>query len=88
MKIVLDHGYGCYGVIYTLPEKTKEFLLSRLNNRSDPELVSFVKNHPEDCDFLHIVEIPDNANDWRIFSGEGGIEIVIYVVDNQLYSKS
>ena len=88
MKIVLDHGYWCNGVIYTLPEETREFLRSHLNNRSNPELISFVENHPEDCDSLHIVEIPDNVNDWRIFSGEGGIEIVIYVVDNQLYFKS
>ena len=29
----------------------------------------------KDCDSLHIVEISDNVNDWRIFSGKGGVEI-------------
>lgn len=57
--------------------------------RNDPKLVQWVEDHPgffdnDDCTRLTVVDIPDEATDWRITEYDGA-ENVLYVVDGKIY---
>ena len=68
MKIVVNADFGGYG--YNVSEQYEDLVDRYGNDRTNPELVAFVENHPDDCGDLAIMTIPDNAtNMYRTFDG-------------------
>lgn len=57
-------------------------------DRSDPELIEFVRSHGNDfkerCARLKAVDIPDDCTDWEMDEYDG-VESITYVVDGRLY---
>lgn len=51
------------------------------NIRTNSDLISWVESHPNNS--LAIVDIPDNATDWKVIDCDGS-ESVIAVVDGKL----
>ena len=83
MKIVINGDFGGFG--YGIENIEFRTLVDRrASDRENPELVDFVKNHPEDCGDLVIATIPDNATDYVINENDG-LETVIYVVDGIIH---
>lgn len=81
MKIVINAAFGGFG--YGVSSKYEDFVLKYENDRTNPELVAFVENHPNDCGDLEIEAIPDNATDWDIQEYDGN-ESIIYVVNGKI----
>ena len=82
MKIVVNADFGGFG--YGVSKKYEDCVFAYENDRANPELVAFVKNHPDDCGDLAIMTIPDNATDWDIQEYDGN-ENLIYVVNGKIH---
>jgi hypothetical protein len=82
MKIVINVEFGGFG--YDVAEKFEDFVYKYSDDRTNPELIQFVENQPEECGQLAVVEIPDNATDYMINEYDG-LESVIYVVDGKIH---
>lgn len=82
MKIVVNANFGGYGC--DVSEQYEDLVDRYENDRTNPELVTFVENHPDDCGDLAIMTIPDNATDWDIEDYDGN-ETLIYVVDGKIH---
>ena len=82
MKIVINGDFGGFG--HGIKNKEfREFVNSFEDSRENPELVTFVENHPEDRGDLVIATIPDNATDYTIIENDG-YEELIYVVGGKI----
>jgi hypothetical protein len=81
MKIVINGNFGGYG--YGVAEEFDELVERYENDRTAPELVEFVENHPEECGDLIVEEIPDTATDYYINEYDGS-ESVLFVVDGKI----
>ena len=81
MKVVVNYAFGGFG--YHVPKEYKDLVYRYENDRTNPELVDFVENHPNDCGDLAVMTIPDNATDWDIQEDDGD-EIIIYVVNGKI----
>ena len=81
MKIVVNADYGGYGC--GVAEEYEDFVGTHESDRTNPELVAFVEEHPEACGDLIVVEIPDTATDWEMDEYDGW-ESIIYVVDGKI----
>jgi hypothetical protein len=85
MTLVLNKDYGGFsipkGFIKTHPEYN-----SCYDNieRSDPDLIAYVRDNENDCGDLELVEIPDNNTDYSIDEYDG-FESVVYVVNGKLH---
>ena len=87
MKVVINDCFGGFSV----SEKAKEMLgwdsVYDCESRDDPELIRVVEQLGEEANGayanLEIVEIPDEATDWRIFDYDGA-ESVWYVLDGKM----
>ena len=82
MKIVINANFGGYGC--DVSEQYVDLVDRYEDDRTNPELVAFVENHPNDCGDLEVVTIPDNATDWDIQDYDGN-EDLIYVVDGKIH---
>ena len=82
MKIVINANFGGYGC--DVSEQYEDLVDRYENDRTNPALVAFVENHPNDCGDLEVVTIPDNATDWDIQDYDGN-EDLIYVVDGKIH---
>ena len=82
MKIVINVDFGGYGC--DVSEQYVDLVDRYEGDRTNPELVSFVENHPDDCGDLAVMTIPDNATDWDIQDYDGS-ETLIYVVDGKIH---
>ena len=82
MKIVINANFGGYGC--DVSEQYVDLVDRYEGDRTNPELVSFVENHPDDCGDLAVMTIPDNATDWDIQDYDGN-EDLIYVVDGKIH---
>lgn len=86
MKIVINGDFGGFGL--GVSENYKDFINSfewqGMDGRTDPNLIEFVENHPQESGDLVIVTIPDDATDWDIDEYDG-YESVIYVKDGKIY---
>ena len=86
-KIIINGCYGGFCVPQALCEKYGLRAYGDIE-RDDWRLVDFVEaqgGHYEEgrgCE-LRIVEIPDNATDWRIMEYDG-IETVLMVIDGKI----
>ena len=84
MKIVINADFGGYGC--DVSEQYVDLVDRYEGDRTNPELVSFVENHPDDCGDLAVMTIPDNATDWDIQDYDGS-ETLIYVVDGKIHYR-
>lgn len=84
MRIVINADFGGFG--YDVAEQFEDFVYKHSSDRTNPDLIQFVENHPEECGQLAIVEIPDNATDYMIDEYDG-LESVIYVVDGKIHTN-
>jgi hypothetical protein len=82
MKIVINANFGGYGC--DVSEQYVVLVDRYEGDRTNPELVAFVENHPNDCGDLAVMTIPDNATDWDIQDYDGN-EDLIYVVDGKIH---
>ena len=82
MKIVVNVAFGDYGC--DVSEQYADLVDRYKDDRTNPELVDFVRNHPNDCGDLAVMTIPDNATDWDIADDDGN-ETLIYVVDGKIH---
>ena len=82
MKIVINADFGGYGC--DVSEQYTDLVDRYEGDRTNPELVDFVENHPNDCGDLAVMTIPDNATDWDIQDYDGN-ETLIYVVDGKIH---
>lgn len=86
MKVVINTSWGGF----KLPEEVAEKLGcdhwgwngGEVISRSDERLVEALSNYPYRTT-LEIVEIPENATDWRIEEYDG-MENVIAVIDGKI----
>ena len=81
MQIVVNYAFGGFG--YHVSKEYKDLVYRYENDRTNPELVDFVENHPNDCGDLAVMTIPDNATDLDIQEDDGD-EIIIYVVNGKI----
>lgn len=92
MKIVINSCYGGFGVseeamkVLGLNDASR-FELERL--RTDEKLIALIEERgsdfvSDDYAVLDVVEIPDDATDWRLKEYDG-IESITYVVDGKIY---
>ena len=82
MKIVINANFGGYGC--DVSEQYVDLVDRYEGDRTNPELVAFVENHPNDCGDLAVMTISDNATDWDIQDYDGN-EDLIYVVDGKIH---
>lgn len=85
MKIVIQRNFGSYG--WGVTEEFKDFVTHYRYDRTNPELIKLVEEHPDDCGCLIIVEIPDDITDYMIDEYDG-LETIIYVSDGKIYTQT
>lgn len=85
MKIVVNSDFGGYG--FGVSNKFKDMVDDCVSDRTNPKLIDFVENNPNDCGDLTIAYIPDNATDFDITDYDG-METIVYVVDGKLHYTS
>ena len=85
MKVVLNGAYGGYD--YGVSEQFMDLVRKYEDDRTNPELVNFVENNPNDCGDLKVVNVPDTITDMDILDDDGN-ETLIYVRNGKLYYKS
>ena len=83
MKLVINGTYGGYGLY--VADEFRALVEKYEDERTAPELIAFVENHPDDCGDLEVVEIYDEATDYLI-SEYDGAETVYFVVDGKIYT--
>ena len=89
MKVVINTSWGGFKIPEEVAEKLGCDRWGYLSNyeaisRSDERLVEALSNYPNITETaLDIVEIPDNATDWRIEEYDG-MENVIAVIDGKI----
>ena len=84
MKIVVNADFGGFGC--GVSKKYEDCVYAYEDDRTNPELVAFVENHPKDCGDLAIMTIPDNVTDWDIQEDDGS-ESLIYVVNGKIHYR-
>ena len=82
MKIVINANFGGYGC--DVSEQYVDLVDRYEGDRTNPELVAFVENHPDDCGDLAVMTSHDIAPDWDIQDYDGN-EDLIYVVDGKMH---
>lgn len=87
MKVVINNCFGGFSINREIAKKY--FNDERYDvKRTDPTLISLIESGI-DCNGpsaeLRVVEIPENATDWRMIEYDGA-EYIIYVVDGKMHS--
>ena len=94
MKVVINVCFGGFGVskeVYeAMGEEWDDYGFKFDNYRTDPKFISVVEKLGDkasgSCAELHVVEIPEEATDWRIEEYDGS-ESVWYVLDGKMHEK-
>lgn len=81
MKMVINANYGGFGL--NVAEQYEDWVLDFEDDRTNAELVEFVKTHPNECGDLKVITIPDDATDWEMNEYDGW-ESVIYVLGGKI----
>lgn len=81
MEMVLNKAYGGF----QLPRGFKESRYDYTDeDRFSPDLVQYLREHPETAGDLRIVSIPDNYTDFLVQEYDG-FESVLYVIDGKIH---
>ena len=87
MKVVINDCFGGFSVNSKIAKKYFNGEFYRIQ-RTDPTLINLIEsgiNCDGSCAELKVVEIPENATDWRVIEYDGA-EYIIYVVDGKMHS--
>ena len=87
MKIVINDRFGGFSINSEIAKKYCNGEIYEIN-RIDATLIKLIEsgiNCNGSCAELKVVEIPENATDWRIIECDGA-EYIIYVVDGKMHS--
>ena len=94
MKMILNKCYGGLRYPFEALEKFPEADDDRDEYRTNPEIIEMLETENYDKEVFNkiyyysrpvVVEIPDEATDYRMIEYDG-IEEIIYVLDGKLYS--
>ena len=87
MKIIINKCYGGFSVKDEIEEEFRNRLSAYGSDiRTNPELIKMIeegKDISSNYSRLRVVDITDNATDYRIQEYDG-LESIIYVVDGKL----
>lgn len=96
MKIVINDSFGGFSInkttakILGLGYREHDYgCICDKPSRTDPKFIELVEsgmNCGGDCAKLKIVDIPDEATDWRIEEYDGA-ESVLYVIDGKIHDS-
>ena len=85
MKLVINMSWGGFSLPAGFCKKySLEHCYDPSIKRNDVRLVSYVESGADDIGDLGVVEVPDDATDYRITEYDGN-ESVIYVLDGKMY---
>ena len=87
MKVVINDCFGGFSINHEIAKKYFDGEIYEIKP-TDPILISLIEsgiNCNGSCAELKVVEIPDNATDWRIIEHDGA-EYIIYVVNGKMHS--
>lgn len=86
MKIVINACFGGWSINPEIADKYGFDMYDEdITNEKLIELIESGVNCSDECSNLKVVEIPDNATDWRVIEYDGA-EYIIYVVDGKMHS--
>lgn len=87
MKVVINACFGGFAVNDKIAKQYFDGNCYRIK-RTNATLINLIESGidcNDSCSLLKVVDIPDNATDWRIIEYDGA-EYVIYVVDGKMHS--
>ena len=87
MKVVINDCFGGFSINHEIAKKYFDGETYEIKP-TDPTLISLIEsgiNCNGSCAELKVVELPDNATDWRIIEHDGA-EYIICVVDGKMHS--
>ena len=95
MKILRNRKYGGYSISENVLDKVGidredigwprySDIMFGYSDRDNPKLIDFFEHRPEYLGDLEVVEVPDEATDYRIFDYDGA-ETVFYVVNGHIF---
>ena len=89
MKVIINDCYGGFSVSEAVMKEMGWESPYDCSDRTDPKLIEVVERLGKDanggCASLRVVEIPEEATDWRLEEYDGA-ETVWYVLDGKMYS--
>lgn len=87
MKVVINDCFGGFSINSKIAKQyfDGEWYEIQRTNTTLINLIESGINCNNTCSDLKVVEIPENATDWRIIEYDGS-EYVIYVVDGKMHS--
>jgi hypothetical protein len=87
MKVVINDCFGGFSINAEIAMKYfgDKFFEPKRTNTTLINLIESGVNCNDSCSKLKVVDIPDNATDWRIIEYDGA-EYVIYVIDGKMHS--
>ena len=87
MKVVINDCFGGFSINHEIAKQYFDGEWYEIK-RTDPTLIKLIESGI-DCNGssaeLKVVEIPENATDWRVIEYDGA-EYIIYVVDGKMHS--
>ncbi len=88
MKAVINTCFGGFSINYEIAKQYFGGNFYKIE-RTNTTLIDLMESGTN-CNAAHsnlkVVNIPDDATDWRIIKYDEGAEYVIYVVDGKLHS--
>lgn len=87
MKVVINDCFGGFSINSEIAKKYFDGERYGIK-RTDPTLISLIESGIDcngSCAELKVVEIPENATDWRMFEYDGA-ESIIYIVNGKIHN--
>lgn len=83
MKVVINRNQGWFGTC-VYPDY-RDFVANFESDRTNPQLIAFVENYPDESGDLTIATLPDDVTDYVIVEHDG-LEYIIYSLNGLLYA--
>lgn len=82
MKVVINRDYGWFGTcVYS---DYKDFVANFEGDRTNPQLITFVEDYPNESGDLTIATLPNDVTDYVIIERDG-FEYIVYSLNGLLY---